>query len=114
MGDQSPSPLRPTRWSSSNTTPVSSRDPLAEPLSTTVSSPSDTEPSPAKNTSSSRTPGVPPGETRATLSSDPATSAVSSPSHPTHRPTELDCNKTSFQQNIAPRTIEIKFVILKI
>merc|ERR1711998_345193 len=60
---QSPSPSRPTNPPSNSTTRVSSpRD--AVPSSTTVSSPSDTElmRTLVKSTSSSRTPGVPAGD----------------------------------------------------
>ena len=85
LGDQSPLPLRPTRLSSKCTLVVFSLPPLAEPPSTTVSLLSVTEPSPAKTTSSSRTPGVLPGELLDTSRSEPPapTSAVSSLLPPT-------------------------------
>merc|ERR1711881_649784 len=80
--DQSPLPLRPTNPSSRCTPVESSPHPHAERNSTTVSSLSDM----VRDTSSSRTPGVPHGETRDTSRSltHPPTSAESSPSHPTH------------------------------
>merc|ERR1712167_296081 len=82
--DQSPLPSRLTN-PSSNSTPAESSTLLpAEPTSTTVSSPSDTD----KDTSLSRTPGPLPGEIRDTSRSltHPPTSAVSSLSHPTQLP----------------------------
>merc|ERR1711990_1085524 len=57
---QSPSPSRPTNLPSNSTAVVSS-PPDAEANSTTVSSPSYTEPRTDKSTSSSRTPGAPHG-----------------------------------------------------
>merc|ERR1719265_969942 len=83
---QSLLPSRPIRAPSNSTTPVSSPR-AAVTDSTTVSSLSDTEPITDKSTSSSRTPGDPHGETRAT-SRSPPTSAVSPTSHPSHPPAE--------------------------
>merc|ERR1712151_184002 len=82
---------RLTRWPSRCTRMVFSTPPNAEPNSTTVSSPSATEPRMAKTTTSLRTPGAPPGVTRDT-SRSPTTemvtvSAVSS-SAPSAQPCE--------------------------
>merc|ERR1712178_91652 len=75
--DQSPSPSRPTNWPSKDT-PVVLSPVDAVPNSTTVSSLSDTEKRTERSTSSSRTPGVPPGEMLDTSRSEPRTFAVSS------------------------------------
>merc|ERR1719420_2738767 len=78
--DQSLLPLKPIKLPSKDTLEVSS--PLDVELhSTTVSSPSDTEPSLEKTTSSSRTPGELHGEMKDTSRSVLTTSAVSSCNH---------------------------------
>merc|ERR1719502_697755 len=79
--DQSPLPSRLTNSPSRDTTLVSSPTDV-EPSLTMVSSPSDTVPKAPKSTSSSRTPGVPLGETRDT-SRLLQTCAVSPTNHPT-------------------------------
>merc|ERR1711935_944418 len=76
-------PSKPTKWPYKLTDQVSS-PPDVEPSSITVSSPLVTEPSTAKTTSSSRTPGVQDGETKVTSESDKTTSAVSSSLPHTH------------------------------
>merc|ERR1711988_1491255 len=75
--DQSPSPSRPTNLPSRDT-PVVLPPADAVPDSTTVSSLLDTERRTERSTSSSRTPGVPPGEMLDTSRSEPRTFAVSS------------------------------------
>merc|ERR1712166_1094224 len=91
--DPSPLPLRPTKSPSRLTNPESSLDPLAEPSSTMVSSPSDTEPRTVPLTTSSRTLGVPPGEPLDTSRSELSPAPVSAESRsspfnppPTERP----------------------------
>merc|ERR1712226_292807 len=79
-------PSRPTNSPSKDTPVVSSLEPPAEPNSTTVSSPSDTETSLDKTTTSSRTPGDHHGvSTDTSRSESPAdkVSAVSRCNHPT-------------------------------
>jgi len=75
--DQLPLLLKPTRPHSSTTLVESLLDPLAEPLSTTVSLPSDGEPKVDKNTTLSRTPGDPHGENPDTSESELKTELVS-------------------------------------
>merc|ERR1712100_579164 len=81
LRDQSLLPSRPTSSSSRCTPTVSSPTDVAR-ISTTVFSPSDTEPRADKSTSSSRTPGVPHGETKDT-SRSLHPNAVSPTNHPT-------------------------------
>merc|ERR1712084_113683 len=64
--DQLQLPSRLTRLLSKPTSLESSTAKLAEPSLTTVSSLSDTEPRTARTTTSSRTPGTPPGVTKDT------------------------------------------------
>merc|ERR1739838_17826 len=89
---QSPLPSRPIKLPS-NTTPRESSLRDVDNNSTTVSSPSDTEPSTEPTSYSSRTPGVTHGEIRDTLESPLTrpTNAVSSPTHHTQLSEILAC-----------------------
>merc|ERR1712100_531360 len=89
--DQFPLPSRPTRLFSNPIPPVLLPHPLAELNSTTVSSPSDTEPKVDKTTSSSRTLGDQPGEIRDTSRSVLTMSAVSLLNHHS-QPSEIASN----------------------
>merc|ERR1712127_15790 len=90
--DQSLLPSKLTNQSSINTPVVSSPPSLAVPPSITVSSPSVTVSTPPlENTTLSRTPGLPHGESKVTSESPLKTelvSAVSNPNHLTQSPTE--------------------------
>merc|ERR1712083_91359 len=85
---QSPSPSRPTRWSSRDTRLESSPVTSAEPTLITVSSQSATELKTEPHTTLSRTPGTPPGETRDTSRSASKTELVSAVSRADHLPSQ--------------------------